>query len=167
MSTNDPTILNRLQAARQPKAKKVPQPIAKESEKMKAKKAEEKKILNGDDTLMEKWFKARRKEMTGVCQCGCAQPSQKPDDMYFRHCAAHIFPKAIFPSVMYHKLNFVERAFWGGCHSNMDNRSIEIWPYFADWEDIKEKFHVLAPLLTDEERGTKFYSLLEELVYKK
>jgi CHASE3 domain sensor protein len=35
----------------------------------------------------------------------------------------------------------------------------------ADWDDIKEKFHQLAPLLTDEERATKFYSTLEKMVY--
>ena len=44
---------------------------------------------------------------------------------------------------------------------------LDKWPNFADWEDVKEKFYVLAPLLTDEERATKFYSKLESLVYDK
>lgn len=167
MSTTNPEILRRLQLAKEPRGKKVPQPIPKESEKKKKANAEEKKLRARDDTLMEKWFNARRKEMTGTCMCGCGMPSQKKDDLYFRHSAAHIFPKAQFPSVMYHPLNWVERAFWGGCHTNMDQQGIDQWPNMADFDDIKEKFHTLAPMLTDEERGMKFYSRLEELVYKK
>lgn len=156
----------RTQAARVPKAKKPPTPIAKVSEKKAKKDAEEKKLRGGEDTLLEQWFKARRKEMVGTCQCGCAKPSSKNDELYFRHSAAHIFPKATFISVMYHPLNWVERAFWGGDHTNMDEGGLDKWPNYADWEDIKERFHVLAPLLTDEERATKFYSKLEHLIYK-
>lgn len=167
MSITDPSILSRLQNARTPRAKRLPLPIAKESDKMIAKKKEEKKLLKGDDTKKEKWFKARRKEMVGVCQCGCANKSQKNDDLYFRHSAAHIFPKGLFPSVQYHPLNWVERRFWSpACHTNMDEGGLDKWPNMADWEDIKEKFKELAPLLTDEERAIKFYSKLESLVYK-
>lgn len=140
--------------------------LPKVSKKRAAKMAEEKKLRDGDDTLMEKWFKAHRKAMVGVCQCGCAKPSQKKDDLYFRHSCSHIFPKSKFESIMYHPLNFVERAFFGGCHSVMDDTSMDRWPNMADWDDIKEKFHALAPLLTDAERATKFYSQFEKLVYK-
>ena len=140
-------------------------PLKAESDKMKAKKAEEKKLVAGDDTQKEKWFKARRRDMVGTCQCGCGQTSQKTDDLYFRHSAAHIFPKALFPSVALHPLNYVERRFWGGCHTNMDEGGLDKWPNMADWEDIKEKFYVLVPMLTDEERATKFYAQLEKLVY--
>lgn len=140
--------------------------IPKVSKKRQAKLDEEKKLRNGDDTLMEQWFKARRKELTGTCQCGCAQISQKKDDTFFRGSCCHIFPKATFLSVMYHPLNFVERAMFMGCHQNMDNQGLDKWPNMADWDDIKEKFHVLAPLLTDEERATKFYHKLEQLIYK-
>lgn len=141
------------------------QPLKPMSEKTKAKKAQEKKALAGDDPLKEKWFKARRKEMVGTCQCGCGGKSSRNDDINFRSSAAHILPKKDFESVMYHKFNWVERAFYGGCHTNMDNRGLDLWPNMADWEDIKEKFHVLAPLLTEEERGRKFYRQLEKLVY--
>jgi hypothetical protein len=152
---------------RDPDAKKPPIPLARESAKKKAEKVEAKKALDGADPLKERWFKARRKEMVGTCQCGCGNKSSKHDDLYFRHSAAHIFPKGLFESVMYHPLNFVERAFWGGCHTNMDERGLDKWPAMADWEDIKERFHTLAPLLTDEERATKFYTHLERLVYAK
>jgi hypothetical protein len=130
-----------------------------------------KEALGEDDTMKEKWFKARRKEMIGICQCGCSEKSSKMDDANFRSSICHIFPKAIFESVQYHKINWVERKFWAtattsACHTNMDNRSMDLWPNFADWDDIKAKFHELAELLTDEERATKFYQHLESLIYK-
>lgn len=163
--TIDPEVLRRLQMARMPKGKKAPAPIRKVSVKKAKQEREEKKLQGDEDSNLQKWFKARRREMVGTCQCGCAMPSQKNDEMYFRHSAAHIFPKATFISIMYHPLNFVERRFWGGCHTNMDERGLDLWPNMADWEDIKEKFHELAPLLTEEERATKFYTKLSGLVF--
>jgi hypothetical protein len=150
-----------------PKPKK---PLKQESDKTKAKKAGEKNARGSEDTFKEAWFKARRREMVGVCQCGCGQPSHKHDDQNFRGSAAHIFPKSErdgFPSIALHPLNWVERRMYGGCHDNMDNGSMDKWPNFADWDDIKEKFYILAPLLTDEERAKKFYTKLESLVYAK
>lgn len=152
--------------AGKPKPKKF-HAIAKKSAKKIAQEKAEKEERGSNDTLMEQWHKARRKEAVGTCQCGCSKPSQKKDDMYFRCSNSHIFPKAKFLSVMYHPLNCVERAFFGGCHTNMDEGGMDKWPNMADWDDIKEKFHILAPLLTDEERGTKFYAKLESLVYDK
>jgi hypothetical protein len=136
--------------------------------KKSAKKIQREKVeqqANSDDS-MDKFFEKMRKKMVGTCQCGCAQPSQKKDDTFYRNCIAHIFPKRTFLSIATHELNWVERAFWGGCHSQMDDTSIERWKNFADWEDIKERFHILAPLLTDEERASKFYHNLENLIYK-
>lgn len=124
-----------------------------------------KEQLNGDDTIKEKWFQRQRRKLTGLCQCGCATRSSKHEDDHFRSSIAHVFPQRLFPSIQYNDLNWVERNFWEGHHANMDNRSMDLWPNFADWNDIKERFHQLAPLLTDEERATKFYSQLEKLVY--
>jgi hypothetical protein len=128
-----------------------------------------------DKVLKEKWFGLIRNKLTGTCQCGCGKPSSKHDyknlegkiESHFRSSCCHIFPKSIFESIKYHPRNYVERAFWGGCHSVMDDTSMDRWSDFADWNDIVEKFHELAPLLTDEERATKFYSHLERLIYKK
>lgn len=147
-----------------PKNKKFYKIPAKSKKKL-AQEAEEKKLRGDDDTLMEQWYKARRKELTGTCQCGCSNPSQKKDDTFFRGSCCHIFPKATFESIMYHPLNCVERAMFGGCHHNMDNNGLDKWTSMADWDDIKERFHVLAPLLTNEERATKFYHKLESLIY--
>lgn len=151
--------------AGQPKIKK-PYSIPRVSKKRAAQSEIEKQMRNGEDTLLQKWFKIIRKKLTGFCQCGCKKESQKDDELYFRNSCCHIFPKRDFPSVMYHPLNYVERAFWGGCHSVMDDTSMDRWPEFADWEDIKNKFHVLAELLTDEERTKKFYTHIESLIYK-
>lgn len=118
-----------------------------------------------DYAALDRWFRERRKEMTGKCQCGCGKWSSKYDDKYFKHSCSHVFPKSKFPSIATHPHNFVERAFWGGCHTNMDEQSMDKWVYFADWENIKEIFHELAPLLTDEERATKFYTHFEKLIY--
>lgn len=165
MATDNSEILNRLKFARTKREPKIKKPMPQKSVKKIDEENAEKEFRGENDTLIQNWFKARRKEMTGICQCGCAQKSSKKDDTYYRHSAAHIFPKRLFPSVMYHPLNFVERAFFMGCHTNMDEQGMDKWPNMADFDDIKEKFHVLAPLLTDEERGQKFYTQLEKIVY--
>ena len=118
-----------------------------------------------DYAELDRWFKVVRKLLTGRCQCGCNKPSSKFDDRYYKHSCSHVFPKAKFASVATHPRNFVERAFWGGCHSVMDDTSMDRWTGFADWDNIKEIFHELAPLLTNEERATKFYSHFEKLIY--
>lgn len=137
--------------------------INKISEKRQAKLDEQKE--SGTDQAKDKFYEAMRKKMVGVCQCGCAQKSQKSDDTFFRHCICHIFPKKIFKSIATHPLNWVERTFWGGHHTNLDEQGMDKWPAMADWDDIKEKFHVLSELLTDAELATKFYNNLSKLVY--
>lgn len=159
--------LRLLQIARTPKPK-VKYVMPRRSRKKIAQEAEEKRVRGDEDTFKEKWFKARRREMVGTCQCGCGEPSHKNDDQNFRGSAAHILPKSEkdgFPSVALHPLNWVERRQFGGCHDNMDNAGLDKWPNMADWADIKEKFYILAPLLTEEERKKKFFIHLEKLVY--
>ena len=139
--------------------------IAKVSKKRKEKLKQQGATLSEEDS-MTAFFEKQRPKMIGVCQCGCAQKSQKADDTFFSYCICHIFPKSIFESVRTHPLNWVERTFIGGHHTNFDEQGMDKWPMMADWDDIKEKFHQLAPLLTEDERKTKFYSKLESLVYK-
>lgn len=166
--------LARMRAARIAAPPPEKKPMRRISVKKQARLDAEKKLVSSDgDTFKEQWFKARRREMTGTCQCGCAEPSQKENDTWFRGSACHIFPKEIFESVEYHALNWVERRLWAktsgdfnACHSIMDETSMDRWPNMADWDSIKEKFFILAPLLTDEERVHKFYKHLEKLVYE-
>jgi hypothetical protein len=114
---------------------------------------------------LKEWFEDRRFELTGICQCGCGNPSSKNDDRYFRHSCCHILPKSKFYSVALHPLNCIERAFWGGCHSVLDDTSIKRWVQMADWENIKHRFLQLELLLTEEEKTIKFYTELKDLVY--
>lgn len=138
----------------------IPKVSKKRKEKLK-----EQQASNPDNSLQVFFEKARR-QMVGVCQCGCGRKSQKDDDTFFKHCICHVFPKSIFESIATDPLVWVERTFWGGHHTNFDEQGMDKWPNMADWDDIKEKFHALAPKLTDEERATKFYRLFEKLVYK-
>lgn len=113
---------------------------------------------------MKTWFADRDRELTGICGCGCGQRSSKgtPDS---KASAAHILPKKMFPSVALHPFNFVERNFWSGCHTNMDERGMSKWPNMADWETIKTRFMVLVPFLTREERSKKYCRRLHKLVF--
>lgn len=138
--------------------------IPKVSEK-RQKKLDEQKLVNTDKPI-DAFFERNRKRMVGVCQCGCARKTSKHEDDFYRSSIAHIFPKRIFKSIACNDYNWVERNFWDGCHGNMDNRSMNKWVNYADWDDIKEKFFTLEPLLTDEERKKKFYVQLEKLVRK-
>ena len=145
--------------------KKERKPLKKQSDKKKNEIKEQRS--SGGDSELDLFFERMRKKMVGTCQCGCGQASQKKDDTFYRNCICHIFPKRIFKSIATNDYNWVERTFWKGCHSNMDNKSMDLWVNFADWEDIKEKFYQLSPLLTNEERATKFYTHLEKMVYLK
>ena len=76
----------------------------------------------------------------------------------------------MFPSIATHPSNFIEICHFGNsCHQNFDNGKIsfELLKDSKEWDIIVEKFHELAPLLTDEERSRKFYTNLETLIYKK
>ena len=146
-----------------PKAKKYYQ-IPKVSKKRQKKMSEDNRP---EDIKLDEWFLEQRKKMAGICQCGCGQKSSKNDDMYYRHSICHILPKAYYKSVMIHPLNSVEMAFWGGCHTNMDTRSLYKWPLMACWDDIKAKILAMEPYLTDEEKGRKFYQILIHLVNTK
>lgn len=169
-----PEDLARMRAARIPRAPKVKKPLRQKSLKRQAKEAAERKLVSSDgDTLKEQWFKARRREMTGFCACGCGETSSKKDNVNFRSSIAHILPKELFKSVMYHPLNWVERRFWAktkgdfnACHSIMDETGLDRWVNMEDWPVVKERFKILAPLLTVEEKKKKFYLRLEKLVYE-
>lgn len=116
--------------------------------------------------LKEAWFAASREEMTGMCQCGCGERSQKLSDQYYRNSACHIFPKRLFKSIQFHRLNRVERAFFGGCHTNMDEQSLDKWPGFADWADIRRKVIELDKHIAPAEKKLKFYNQIMDLVAK-
>ena len=156
--------IRRIKAAADiPKPKKYYQ-IPKISKKRQKKMAEDNRP---EEIKLDEWFKERRKEMSGLCSCGCAGPSCKNDDDFYRNSIAHIFPKAHFKSVSTHPLNWVELDFWKGHHTNFDNQGLEKWPNYACWDDIKVKVLSMEPYLTSEEKGRKFYQILINLVHTK
>lgn len=108
---------------------------------------------------LTKFFTRAIEKLTGICQCGCWHATERK-----KGSVAHIFPKKDFYSVALHPSNWVERAMWGGCHTNMDQKGVEHWPNMADWPDIVAKFHILEPLLTKEEKTKKFYKKLKPMV---
>lgn len=138
--------------------------IKKISDKKAAENAAAKEV--GSDNSIDLFFERNRKRMVNVCQCGCARKSSKMEDEFYRCSICHIFPKRIFKSIADNDYNWVERNFWDGCHGNMDNRSMDKWVNYADWDDIKEKYFILAPLLTEDEKKTKFYKHITKLVYQ-
>lgn len=170
MTENELPYRERLALIRQGLAEKTtgPKPkkyIPKKSAKRIKEDKEEREL--GKDGLMDAFFVRMRVKMVGICQCGCGRKSSKQENDQYRSSICHIFPKRIFKSIATNELNWVERNFWDGCHSVLDNTSMDRWVNMADWDDIKEKFHSLVGLLTDEERKTKFYQHLERLVYSK
>lgn len=144
-----------------PKPKKA---IPKVSEKKKAEVEADKALRNGDETQKQKWFAEQRPRLSEYCGCGCGQRTMKFNDQFcFSIC--HVLPQKLFPSVQFHSEVWVPRA-WA-CHTNMDNRSIDRWPSFADWPEICRKVRLLEPLLTDQERKKKFFKKLIELIETK
>jgi hypothetical protein len=149
------------------KKEKVYRGMPKKSAKKLAEEAKQKEnYLEGLDRPMEAWHKARRKEAIGVCKCGCGNPSQKNSNTLFRHSNCHIFPKRIFESIKLHPKNCIELAYIGGCHNNMDDRGVELWPNMECWDEIKEKILILEPLISPEEKKHKLYSLIMKTVYE-
>lgn len=138
--------------------------LPKISKKRKEKLSQQKQQLSGGKSELQSWFDDRQEELTGTCQCGCGRPSSKFDKKNFRSSICHILPQRLFPSVALHPLNFVERNFWEGCHANMDNRSMDLWPNMADWDDIAARVQILAGLLTEKERSKKFFGQIWGLV---
>jgi len=161
----DNETLERLNKAREPKPKKVYKGIAKKSAKKLIQEQLEKEARIGE-TELQKWFSLQRRKLSGWCKCGCKLASSKHDDKNFRSSCCHVFPQKLFSSVALHPSNCIERNFWEGHHTNFDFQGMDKWPKMADWENIKEIFHELSPLLTDEERATKFYHTFEKLVYE-
>ena len=155
--------------AKLPKQPKIRKPIAKMSAKRKLEVIELKE--SGGDKEMDKFFLAMRKRMVGKCLF-CGGKTEKDNDEYYKFSIAHLFAKKpiMFPSIATHPSNWLELCHFGNsCHTNFDNGKItlELLKDSKEWDVIAEKFHELAPLLTEAERKNKFYQRLEMLIYKK
>lgn len=143
--------IRQLQLARQPKPKRVKKPIAKKSAKKLKQESEEKKLRNGEQSDLDRWFNERRKEMTGYC-AHCGDKSCKNSDQYFKHSIAHLLPKSIFKSVATHKDNWIELCFWNkSCHTNYDNKTLDLIDLNC-FDEVIRKFVSMYPDIAPEER---------------
>lgn len=100
---------------------------------------------------LERWFKERRKEMTGFCK-HCKGKTTKADDKFYKASIAHILPKRLFKSVATHPLNWVELCFWGNsCHTNFDNNMLDIIELNC-FNEVIEKFIAMYPSIDAKEK---------------
>lgn len=100
---------------------------------------------------LDRWFLDRRKEMTGKC-AHCGDKTTKDSDKYYKSAVAHILPKALFPSVATHPLNYIELCFWNkSCHTNFDNHTLDITDLNC-FDEVIEKFIAMYPSIAPKER---------------
>lgn len=139
------------EAAKLPKEKKVYRIPKKSAKKIAQEKEEmtERKISGGGEK--ERWFKARRAEMRGLCQ-HCGAKSSKDSDNYFRHSIAHLLPKNLFKSVSTHPDNWIELCYFPpSCHSNFDNKILDIMELNC-FDEVIRKFVAIYPSIAPAER---------------
>ncbi len=125
---------------------KIYTPIPKKS----AKKIKQEKEYDKDEVIWD-WFKERRKDLTGKCK-HCNGRTTKDDNDKFHFCIAHLLPKAYFPSVATHPLNFVELCTYGNnCHGNFDNKTLDLMDMNC-FDEIVTKFVAIYPMIDKKER---------------
>lgn len=128
--------------------KKERKPIAKISEKLKKKQAEERKARGDDDTELQKWFKSQIKRMN-VCE----ETGMKLETNIYKYAimsVCHILPKAQCDSVRVHPLN---RLFLlPDLHFKWDNSSWEEREKWSVWPVVQERLIMIYPSLDPSER---------------
>lgn len=136
----------------QPKLPKGKKPIAKKSAKKIAQEqeeAKERKVSGGGE--LQRWFKEKRKEMTGKC-AHCGGRSSKNSDTYFRHSIAHLLPKRLFKSVATHPENWIELCYFPpSCHANFDQNTLDMIDLNC-FDEVIRKFVVIYPDIDSKER---------------
>lgn len=105
---------------------------------------------NSGGAELQRWFEARRREMSGVCM-NCGGKTQKYADNY-KNSVAHLLPKAYFKSVATHPLNWIELCFYGdSCHTNFDNKMLDITELNC-FDEVIKRFVAMYPSIAQEER---------------
>lgn len=120
----------------------------KHMDKMKKDGKKEKEV---DQTELQKWYAEIMQKEEGRCW-ETGEKINKTDRRGWHGSISHVLPKADYPSVATHPLNYMILKMWGGTHgqydSNWENASkMKIWPYAC------KIFNILYPLLTREEKG--------------
>lgn len=114
-----------------------------------------------DYAELDRWFKERHKEMTGVCM-NCGGRTEK-DKTHYKCSVAHLLPKAYFKSVATHPDNWLELCFYGNsCHTNFDHKMIDLIDLHC-FDTVIQKFVKIYPSIALEERRRIPPILLEYL----
>ena len=99
---------------------------------------------------LQQWFEDRHKELTGKCK-HCNGKTQKGKDNY-KNSIGHILPKAYFPSVATHPLNYIELCFYGNsCHTNLDNKILDLLDLNC-FDEVITKFVQIYPHIDKQEK---------------
>lgn len=119
--------------------------------KVSKKKAAEKLATNGgEQTELQKWYAKIMKKEDAVCW-ETGEKINKNDKLGWHGSIAHVLPKAVFPSVATHPLNYLILSMWNGSHANYDSswakaRTMKVWDLAMD------RIVMMEPDLTEEER---------------
>lgn len=100
-----------------------------------------------EDSMLELWFKARRREMTGVC-IECGKSTNRNNDRYYRWSICHIVPKGLVPSAKVHPDNWVELC---QDHHNEFDSTFEKASKMKCFQEIKNKFKLFKDIIPPEE----------------
>lgn len=145
--------LNRIKLGLEPKTTgpKPKKPIPKISPQKRAAMKQEREDRGDNDTELQKWFKARIKQLTGHC-AECGLKTETKNYQYAILSVCHILAKrpAVCPSVKIHPFNFIELCPYH--HDQLDKanwREIELW---GCWETIRDRLVMVYPDLDPAER---------------
>ena len=137
--------------AGRPLKQKIKKPIAKKSAKRMEKEKQEKEMLGGDDTELQKWFKQKIKMSSGHCS-ECNRKVEKSVFQYAVMTVAHILPKRdnCCPSVKTHPLNFI--ILCPDCHNDFDKATWEEKELMGCWQIVRDRLVMVYPNLAENER---------------
>ena len=126
-------------------------PLRKKSLKKQKEEREDKKLRAGGDTELVKWYKARQKEMSGICS-ECGKPTTTSVYELAIHSICHLLAKrkSVAPSVACHELNWME--YCPDCHYKFDNSAWEVLATWKSWPEVKERLISIHPFLAEDER---------------
>lgn len=125
--------------------------IPKVSEKRKKKIEQEKQERGEGDTDLQKWYRARMKQMTGRCN----ETGMKTETKIYQYAImsiCHLLPKRdnMCPSVKTHPLNWIELC--PDMHTMYDNANWEEREMMGCWETIRDRLILVYPDLAENER---------------
>lgn len=137
--------------AGRPLKSKEKKPIAKVSPKRQAKLDAEAKERGDGDSELQKWYRAKMKQMGERCYwCGCKVENKVYQYAIFSIC--HILEKrdTLCPSVKTHPLNWITLC--PDHHTEFDKMNWEEREKLGFWETVRDRLVMVYPDLAVEER---------------